>query len=100
MKAPPVFKTRKQPTASNNHCRILHPNQKQDKDTNPSFNRLDSQVLKNIPPHISLPIRGEENSPFPTGIQALFTPNKKPIQTPGTTLPTEDGNQKEERIQP
>jgi len=100
MKVPPVYKTRHQPTARNNQCRILHPNQKQDKDTNPSFNRLDSQVPKNIPPHTSLSIREEGNSPFPTRTQARFTPNKKPIQTPGTTLPTEDRNQKEERIQP
>ena len=92
MKAPPVYKARLHPTASNN--------QKQDKDTNPSFNRLDSQVPKNIPSHTSLSIRGEENSPFPTITQAQFTPNKKPIQTPGTTLPTEDRNQKEEIIQP
>ena len=78
---------------------MLHPNNKQDKNTNPSADRLPTDTPKytnsQSPAH-----QREKNSPPPIRTQAQVLSNMKPTQATGPSSPTEGKDQKQEELCP
>jgi len=79
---------------------VPHPNNKQNKNTNPIISRQDDHPTQPCPSDGENKTKHNNNSPPPTRTQAQVTPNTKPTQTKGPTLSTKGRNQKEEGVQP
>ena len=91
-KPPRVYKTQHHPTANRTPGRTPHPNNKQDKNTNPIISRQNyhlTQPCRGGRGDNSLPLPEHKHMPHPA--QNVYEPQDRP---------QEGRNQKEERIQP